>query len=261
MDQQGIFARKLYVNVAYHSPHMKNIATDYLESLADLELGDPTFATNSVMVSSVHGRRIDINETWRSDYWIQNLISPVRFSAALAQICSGVPHAQESNIEIVNPIPPATDLLEVGPHSALQGPCKDTLKNLGVDVSYSSMLVRSHPGMVALLHAVGRLHCLGYKLDIFKINRLRNNQMVLVDLPEYHFDHSQSYWHDSRIAKAGWRLRKNARLDLLGSPVPDFNPLEAKWRNFLRVSELPWIKDHSVRRFSHVRHLNNNRFL
>ena len=36
------------------------------------------------------------------------------------------------------------------------------------------------------------------------------------------------------------------KLDLLGRPVADWNPSEAKWRNFIRVTEMPWVEDHVV---------------
>lgn len=36
------------------------------------------------------------------------------------------------------------------------------------------------------------------------------------------------------------------RHDLIGSPVDCSNPFEPAWRNWLRVSELPWLRDHKV---------------
>lgn len=42
------------------------------------------------------------------------------------------------------------------------------------------------------------------------------------------------------------RFRNIPRLDLVGKPVEDFNPLEPRWKNILRVYELPWMTDHKV---------------
>ena len=41
-------------------------------------------------------------------------------------------------------------------------------------------------------------------------------------------------------------MRKYAKSDLLGVTFPDWNPLEARWRNIIRKLENPWIKDHQI---------------
>ncbi|KAK6958415.1 hypothetical protein Daesc_001215 [Daldinia eschscholtzii] len=43
-----------------------------------------------------------------------------------------------------------------------------------------------------------------------------------------------------------FRFRQHKRLDLLGKPVLDWNPLQPRWRNFLKISELPWARDHKI---------------
>ena len=68
---------------------------------------------------------------------------------------------------------------------------------------------------------------------------------MAVDLPSYPFNHSKRYWDESRISK-NFRFRKHPRHELLGTPVPDWNQLEPRWRNFLRVSESSWIVEHEV---------------
>ena len=42
------------------------------------------------------------------------------------------------------------------------------------------------------------------------------------------------------------RFRDIPRLDLVGKPVEDFNRLEPRWRNILRISELPWMAEHKI---------------
>lgn len=246
LDQDSIFSRKLQVNVAYHSPQMNRIAEAYLTSMRDLEPGDPDVA-HSIMISSVYGKNVSLTEVRQSEYWVKNMTSQVRFSDALTQICTLNAENSKKTLRANRAVVLVSDLLEIGPHSALQGPIKDLLETLGANISYSSILVRSVPATETLLNSVGRLHCFGHSMDISKINDLSGKQAVLSDLPEYPFNHSRSYWYESRMSKYGYRLRRYPRLDLLGSPVPDWNPLEAKWRNFLRVSEIPWIKDHCVR--------------
>lgn len=55
-----------------------------------------------------------------------------------------------------------TDVLEIGPHSALQTPVKDILKSMegGPTVAYNSLLRRNVSAVVSSFAAIGRLHCL-----------------------------------------------------------------------------------------------------
>jgi acyl transferase domain-containing protein len=67
----------------------------------------------------------------------------------------------------------------------------------------------------------------------------------VVDLPEYSFDKTLTYWHESRISR-DWRLREEPTRSLLGVRTSDWNPLQPRWRKMLRVEEVPWIADHVV---------------
>lgn len=68
---------------------------------------------------------------------------------------------------------------------------------------------------------------------------------MLVDLPSYPFNHTRKYWVESRISK-NFRFRQTASHELLGTPVADWNPLDARWRNIIRLSQRQWIQDHKV---------------
>lgn len=87
LEKNLIFARKLQVDVAYHSPQMDVIAADYLLSIKDLQRGD--FAADvSTMISSVTGETLSLDDMQESEYWVKNTTLPVRFSDALIQIGS-----------------------------------------------------------------------------------------------------------------------------------------------------------------------------
>jgi acyl transferase domain-containing protein/NADPH:quinone reductase-like Zn-dependent oxidoreductase/SAM-dependent methyltransferase len=251
LNKESIFARKLQVDVAYHSPHMLQIAYEYLVAMRNLEMGEPLHGCQ-LMVSSVLNKPLSPKELCQAEYWVKNMTSPVRFSEALAQLTSMSAKSQkrklgEKNKEVVT----TYDLLELGPHSALQGPVKDILKTVtrGNEVSYGPSLIRNTSAVDTILAATGRLYCLGYPVNIANVNYINKEQVKhrvsLTDLPEYPFEHSQAYWHESRMSK-DLRLRKHPRLDLLGTQSLDWNPLEAKWRKFIRLSESPWAADHVV---------------
>ncbi|KAB8278611.1 hypothetical protein BDV30DRAFT_233574 [Aspergillus minisclerotigenes] len=250
LDQAGIFARKLAVRVAYHSPHMQAIARDYLKAMGRLSPRQSTPST--VMVSSVTGGVVTPREVGRKEYWVQNMVSPVRFVAALTDVAflqvqkNGKIVREASRLQI-------DDVLEVGPHAALQRPIKDTLKaaSRNASVGYMPALVRNVNAVQSLFDAFGYLYCRGHHIDIQALNRLSmatsSLPAPLTNLPEYPFDHSLSYWRESRVSR-GHRLREAPRSDFLGMRVPDWNPQEAKWRNRIKLSEDPWIGDHSIAR-------------
>ena len=247
LDNDKIFARKLKVDVAYHSLRMREIADEYKASIGTLEAGDRPH-TAPVMMSSVTGNRIALEELGQPAYWIENLVSPVRFVDAIGHVCSK-PGRKKIDRSHLNNL--RVDLcIEVGPHCALRAPIRDILSANASEhsIKYIALMERQANSVNNYLQAVGNLFCLGYPVDLFKVNHGETKKQDLVslnDLPEYPFDHSKTFWHEGRISREN-RLRQQSKLDLLGKRVSDWNPFEARWRHFLRLSELPWIQDHKA---------------
>ena len=243
LDNDGVFARVLRVGVGYHSQQMERIEARYMDKLANLEQNVLPFAP-PVMVSSLTGNIATAKELCTAEYWIQNLTSPVRFSEALSRLCCG--NIAAFNAREGNDI---HDILEIGPHSTLQGPIRETIQEAfgNVQTVYQSSMIRGSSSTTTLLSAIARLYCAKYFDNLVPINHGHQSQHLapLVDLPQYPFDHSHIYWHDTRIDKA-YRFRPQPQNDLLGTRVADWNPLNARWRKFIRISELPWVEDHKV---------------
>jgi acyl transferase domain-containing protein/NADPH:quinone reductase-like Zn-dependent oxidoreductase/SAM-dependent methyltransferase len=258
VEGDGLFARRLQVDVAYHSPHMQCLADEYARQMGQLELGRPLPGC-ATMISSVTTLPVSgIQELCDPNYWVGNLVSPVRFSQALGRLVSPgtgavkklgglrkTAAAGSQNYQIY-------ELLELGPHSALAGPIKQILTAPGStinEVKYTSCLTRNVSALETTMAAAGRLWCAGYPVNLTAVNHFESGKvhrrMPLTDLPEYPFDHSQSYWHESRVSR-DYRLRRHPLLDLLGTRRSDGNPLEARWTKFIRQSETPWVSDHVV---------------
>ncbi|KAG9238586.1 hypothetical protein BJ875DRAFT_415989 [Amylocarpus encephaloides] len=249
LDRDGVFNRRLRVQVAYHSPQMAQISNVYLSMLNDLEPSDESNETQTDMISSVTNHAIPHVDLRQGKYWVRNMVSPVRFSEALTKAVSHTQSVGASH-DSTKGMQQLFDLLEIGPQSALKGPIKDTLKAITLEqkVDYHSLLERNSDGINTFYNAIGRLHCLGYPVDLVKFNSECQNDTplkVLVDLPYYPFNHSSILWHESALGKR-YRLRQNPRLDLLGTPCLDSKPQEMTWRKITRVSETPWIQDHVV---------------
>ncbi|KAL2871600.1 type I polyketide synthase [Aspergillus lucknowensis] len=253
VEGEGHFARRLQVEVAYHSPQMQAIAEEYARCMGQLELGR-ALPGCTTMISSVTTNRVGgVHELCDANYWVSNLVSPVRFSPALGRLVS-TGQAKKLGRSANTNNPRIHDIVELGPHSALAGPIKQILKAAGSanssEVKYASCLTRNVSALGTTLAVAGALWCAGYPVNLTTVNQIGATtkvqpRMPLTDLPEYPFDHSQSYWHESRVSKE-YRQRRHAPLDLLGTPSKDWNPLEARWTKFIRTTETPWVADHVV---------------
>ena len=243
LDKQSIFCRKLRVDVAYHSKYMELAGSVYKPLIGALPAGS---IKGCVMVSSVTGQRVEPHSLTQADYWVQNLVSTVRFSEALSLIC-----AQASNKQLGQSrtrLTAVNYLLEVGPHSTLQGPVRDILTSVGKqkDIEYGAFLTRGKSARASALEAAGKLHCRGFLVNILKVNEPSfNNCNMLVDLPSYAFNHTTKYWLESRVSK-NFRFGDTPYHELLGSKVVDWNPLEARWQHRIILSDKSWVKGHIV---------------
>ncbi|KAK8087715.1 polyketide synthase [Apiospora hydei] len=237
-----LFVRKLKVENAYHSYHMSSIAEEYLASINGCLPSTPS--KNIKLLSSVTGRSMDLAGLG-PQYWVDNLTSTVVFSDALALLLKGEGRRRRRGET-------AVDLLvEVGPHAALQGPVKQVLAAEGCrNVAYTSILRRGKDAVASALETAGQLFTHGCSVDVMAVNQVSTNDKCdapLVNLPTYPWNHGKSYWSESRLRKA-LRFRTHRRLDLLGAPASDFTRGDPAWKNHLRTSELPWIRDHKIQR-------------
>ncbi|KAJ0117477.1 hypothetical protein J7T55_003893 [Diaporthe amygdali] len=244
LDADGIFSQKLRTGVAYHSPVMKAIVEEYLSCVGPVEARPSAHNTAAFMVSSVTGQSISPASLSNGQYWVDNLVSPVRFADALQYIVLGAPK-MESGFKTV------TDFLEVGPHAALRRPVQDTLRQAvgGGSFRYTSLLSRFESPVKSVLTTVGAFFTQGYPVSITAAIRQGSDSeqhpSYLVDLPQYPFDHTQLHWHESRISR-DWRFREPVPRTVLGTRSPDWNPLLPRWRKLLSVEDMPWIADHII---------------
>ncbi|KAJ5403181.1 hypothetical protein N7509_003052 [Penicillium cosmopolitanum] len=239
LKEAGVFARKLKVDTAYHSPHMQMIAAQYFEAIADISTMSARGGCR--MSSSVHGCAISSDELGPVN-WVQNLTSTVQFADAVHDMIRPLIDEKRSTDNAID------ILVEVGPHSALQGPASQTMKTFGISgVQYSSVLSRGKHGVTTSLSCAGALFAEGVPVDISNVNQDASDlrAKVLIDLPAYPWNHSIKYWAESRVGRE-YRLRKHPHLPLLGAPCPTMDVRERLWRGYVRVSQEPWVRDHVI---------------
>ncbi|KAK8007839.1 hypothetical protein PG989_001829 [Apiospora arundinis] len=243
LEADQIFARIIKTGVAYHSPAMVPISEEYASCLGTLEPGASDH-DGILMASSVTGHRVTATGLLNRQYWVDNLVSPVRFADALRYLAFAAP--------TVDGLKALSSFAEIGPHAALKRPINDTLTQAGKGKSptYLAVLSKFESPVKTVLRLVGQLFVLGH-LASASVTAANQQQATaqgipfLVDAPSYPFNHSKLYWHESRLSR-DWRLREVSPQPLLGVPVMDWNPLEPRWRKILRTTEIPWLQDHII---------------
>lgn len=93
-------------------------------------------------------------------YWSDNMTGRVRFSDAVTGLVLG--EDDQVAVDI---------LIEIGPHPALKGPAKQTIKSLalGVDIPYIGYLDRKVPAYESLLACAGQLFPLRYPVNLVAV--------------------------------------------------------------------------------------------
>ncbi|KAH9242477.1 hypothetical protein K456DRAFT_1905557 [Colletotrichum gloeosporioides 23] len=244
-NAQGIFNRRLRVNVAYHSHHMERVASSYVAAIEPYFTDDrkSRLALNGdyekkrvllPLFSSVNGQVEGPEAITSAQYWAKNLVSPVRFSEAITLV------ANESSANV---------LVEIGPHAALKGPINQTLQSLEQkkdSITYVPSLVRGTDDAKAVMQLAGRLYAMGLTVDFHAINGTgpKSRHRVLADLPSYEWDKKARFIHRSPVSVGkfhsghtftpllGWKMASQGR--------------DHVFRQVFTLDELPWVRDHKV---------------
>ncbi|KAM4066064.1 acyl transferase domain-containing protein [Hirsutella rhossiliensis] len=235
LEKKGLFQRKLRVDVAYHSSHMQVIADEYMAAIKHVT---PRPIQDGVrFYSALKGRRGETS--LGPDYWVKNLTNPVLFSTAIVELCA------ESEPNIV---------VEIGPHSALEGPIKQILKSIDHQhgkVNYFASLVRNKHSTFSMLQLAGNLFMSGARLEFCQVNQTNSETQrpaLLDSLTPYPWS-EHKYWYESRASEQHRKL-PFPRHDLLGRLEDTYNETEPVWRNVLSSSDVPWIKNHRMQSFA-----------
>lgn len=243
LEDAGKFARLLKVDTAYHSEHVLPCVESYLRAIVECDVSPLQKRNeNCTWISSVYSdtKMQQSDPALGGEYWCDNMTRPVLFDNA-------VKTAWERN-------GPFDAIVEVGAHPALKSPVLETLQVLSPTVSsvpYTGLLSRNQDDVVSFTQGIGFLwQNLGHgALDFVALGRWTatddTSRQLLKRLPSYPWDHDRIFWHESRISRA-YRMRKSAAHPLLGTIVPDGLDTEMRWRNLLRMSEVPWVKGHTL---------------
>ncbi|KAG0160284.1 hypothetical protein PDIDSM_7811 [Penicillium digitatum] len=240
LEDNGVFARRLRVESAYHSHHMLPLQQQYREILGK-HLG-PTrhFNPDVVFSSPVSGKVVHDALTLGPEHWVRNMLQPVLFDQSLGNMCfeKGSSDTSVSRVDII---------IEIGPHGALAGPIRQCLAAAS-PITYTSCLTRNQDAVQTIQSMASTLVSHGNPVDLAQVNFPNGEDKELraiPDLPSYAWNHSQQYWVEPRISREH-RLREHPPHELLGNRMPGLASNVALFRLILRPGDMPWVRDHLV---------------
>ena len=211
-----MFARKLRVEVPYHSVRMDPLRDELLAALADIAPIRPS----TPLWSTVTGRAVK-EALQGPEYWWSNVRESVRFAdTAAALMTAGY-----------------RQFLEVGPHPVLASSIQECAQARGLRVKTIATLVREKPEAQVLAETLARLWEAGQPLDW---QAQLPSASRYVPVPTYPWQR-QRFWEESeatRRQRFGYQGHP-----LLGHPVVGPKPIREVELN---RQYFPWLEDHRV---------------
>ena len=190
LEEDGRFAKRLSVEVPYHSAYMDPLKPKLVERLANIQAAAPT----TPLYSTVIGGRVE-HERFDALYWADNVRETVRFMAAVQSLLAdGVTH-----------------FIEVGSHPVLRRAILDVIKSAGTAARHVPTLSMQEDDRRTFPRAVAAAYVAGVPLDW----RRRHPTGRPVEIPTYPFVR-EHLWreslrqHDDRLGFGGRALAQSA---------------------------------------------------
>jgi phthiocerol/phenolphthiocerol synthesis type-I polyketide synthase C len=230
-EAHNIFARRVNVDVASHSPQVDALREELMELLAPLRPQSaqlPIYST--VRATVLNGTEMD------AAYWVDNLRQPVLFATAVNQL-------RQDGFDT---------FIELSPHPVLlhavaqgQGTMDDGRRTMG-DALLIASGRREQDEWAVILAGLGALHVQGYALDWAV---LYPQFRPPVSLPAYPWQRERFWFDPSVLLRTG---PSQTAVPLSGHPLLGaYLPLAADrrrhvWQGQLSLARLPYLADHRV---------------
>lgn len=204
---------------------MESVSSKYLGLMSPhIKPRDPSLPFYSSVTNQILSKGAELGP----QYWVNNLVSPVKFSTAVSK---AIQSSQGDKI-----------FLEIGPHAALAGPIRQIFASEKPGNEYINVLTRSKDSHEEVLRAVGQLWLYNYPIALDKVV---DKGKFLTDLPSYPWYYEEPLWYESRLSRE-YRLREFPHHELLGTRILESTTANPAWRNILRLENVPWIAQHEI---------------
>ncbi|MFG1954455.1 SDR family NAD(P)-dependent oxidoreductase [Micromonospora sp. NPDC048830] len=219
LSGRGVFARRVQVDVASHSPQVDGLRDELVARLVGVSPGSASVP----LYSTVRGEVLDGGEL-DAGYWWENLRQPVRFAPMVQRLLDDG----------------LTCFLEISPHPVLATAVEQSCRRHGGDGVVLASLRRDSAERLAMLDTAGELYRMGVPLDW---SALCPAPGEVVRLPGYPWQRER-YWPDGRATGA----RRTVGHPLLGRHVESsLDRGTHLWTTEIGVELLPYLDDHRVR--------------
>ncbi|MFS8175523.1 type I polyketide synthase [Vreelandella titanicae] len=216
LGEQDVFAKRLPLDYAFHSPAMDSIQAGVIDALADIT----PRATQIPYYSTVTGTLSDGLEL-DATYWWKNIREPVLFEAVASALIE-----QGNNV-----------FVEIGAHPILRRYLNESLRQLERPGLVFGTIERHKPGLKGLQRSLSQLLLSGLSLASrhFPVVGQR------VPLPRYAWQRSRHWVHGTNDGQG--LLSRYYQHPLLGYPLAQH---EHTWESQLDTQRQPWLADHVV---------------
>ncbi|WP_447955834.1 type I polyketide synthase [Vreelandella sp. EE7] len=212
-----IFAKRLPLDYAFHSPAMDSIQAGVIDALSDITPSETSIPYYSTVTGALsEGSALDAR------YWWLNIREPVLFERAAATLIE-----QGYNV-----------FVEVGAHPILRRYLSETLRNLDTQGLVAGTIERHKNGFEVLTKSLGQLLLSGLAFDtqgFFPVEGQR------VDLPRYAWQRTR-YWVPGTGDGQGL-LARYYEHPLLGYRLAQ---QANTWESQLDTQRTPWLAGHVV---------------
>ena len=216
LGEQDIFAKRLPLDYAFHSPAMDSIKAGVIDSLADIT-PRPTQVPYYSTVTGTLSDGLELDAT----YWWKNIREPVLFDAAASALIE-----QGNNI-----------FVEIGAHPILRRYLNESLRQLESPGLVFGTIERHKPGLDGLQRSLSQLLLSGLNLTSRHLPVVGQR----VPLPRYAWQRSHHWVHGTHDGQG--LLSRYYQHPLLGYPLAQH---EHTWESQLDTQRQPWLADHVV---------------
>ncbi|MFD1540991.1 type I polyketide synthase [Nonomuraea guangzhouensis] len=219
--EEGIPARRVASDVAFHGPQMDPLLADLTAAAADLKVDVPGIRVYSTALDDPRA-----SPGFDGAYWAVNLRRPVRLADAIAAAAADGYRA----------------FIELAPHPVVTHSVLETLSTGGhEEIFVGASLRRNRPTRAALLTSVAAAHCAGVEVDWHRLQPVGGP----VVLPSYPWQHRR-HWRTPSAPDTAGRGHDPDTHTLLGDGLDLAGTDVRLWRTGVDDQTRPYPGSHAI---------------
>jgi acyl transferase domain-containing protein/surfactin synthase thioesterase subunit len=222
LQEKGLFARQVKVDVASHSKQMDPLKEELRNALQNIKPRAHSIPMHStVRAAQIEGTQLN------ADYWVDNLRGTVQFAPVIEQLM------RDEHVVFI----------EVSPHPVLTNAINECAEQVRKNVISIASTLREKPEQESIYKNLGDLYNKGYSIDWKTFYQMEKAPEI--SLPSYPFQRERYELADRSHEVQG--KKSNSTFQLLGHALQlagDDNTFY--WETQLSLGSFPYMIDHQV---------------